>query len=107
MNRSGTCRDQQEQPASAGPTECRHALPCRERVQPLGKQPFAAPLGVDAKARIAAVLARSPILDLSSVAEAAGLPLRRTRRLLEHLELQGAVLLHATPRRTTVHVLLS
>jgi hypothetical protein len=64
-------------------------------------------LGVDAKARIAAVLARSPILDLSSVAEAAGLPLRRTRRLLEHLELQGAVLLHATPRRTTVHVLLS
>ncbi len=64
-------------------------------------------LGVDAKARIAAVLARSPILDLSSVAEAAGLPLRRTRRLLEHLELQGAVLLHATPRTTTVHVLLS
>jgi hypothetical protein len=64
-------------------------------------------LGVDAKARVAAVLARSPILDLSSVAEAAGLPLRRTRRLLEHLELQGAVLLHATPRRTTVHVLLS
>ena len=64
-------------------------------------------LGVDARARIAAVLARSPILDLSSVAEAAGLPLRRTRRLLEHLELQGAVLLHATPRRTTVHVLLS
>ena len=64
-------------------------------------------LGADAKARIAAVLARSPILDLSLVAEAAGLPLRRTRRLLEHLELQGAVLLHATPRRTTVHVLLS
>jgi hypothetical protein len=64
-------------------------------------------LGADAKARIAAVLARSPILDLSFVAEAAGLPLRRTRRLLEHLELQGAVLLHATPRRTTVHVLLS
>jgi hypothetical protein len=64
-------------------------------------------LGTDAKARIAAVLARSPILDLSFVAEAAGLPLRRTRRLLEHLELQGAVLLHATPRRTTVHVLLS
>ena len=64
-------------------------------------------LGADAKARISAVLARSPILDLSSVAEAAGLPLRRTRRLLEHLELQGAVLLHATPRRTTVHVLLS
>ena len=64
-------------------------------------------LGADAKARIAAVLAGSPILDLSFVAEAAGLPLRRTRRLLEHLELQGAVLLHATPRRTTVHVLLS
>ena len=64
-------------------------------------------LGADAKARVAAVLARSPILDLSFVAEAAGLPLRRTRRLLEHLELQGAVLLHATPRRTTVHVLLS
>jgi hypothetical protein len=64
-------------------------------------------LGADGKARIAAVLARSPILDLSFVAEAAGLPLRRTRRLLEHLELQGAVLLHATPRRTTVHVLLS
>ena len=64
-------------------------------------------LGADAKARIAAVLARSPILDLSFVAEAAGLPLRRTRRLLEHLELQGAVLLHATQRRTTVHVLQS
>ena len=56
-------------------------------------------LGADAKAR-------SPILDLAFVAEAAGLPLRRTRRLLEHLELHGAVLLHATPRRTTVHVLL-
>ena len=64
-------------------------------------------LGVDAKARIAAVLARSPILDLSFVAEAAGLPLRRTRRLLQDLELQGTVLLHATPRRTTVHVLRS
>ena len=64
-------------------------------------------LGADAKARVAAVLARSPILDLSFVAEAAGLPLHRTRRLLEDLELQGAVLLHATPRRTTVHVLLS
>jgi len=64
-------------------------------------------LGADAKARVAAVLARSPILDLSFIAEAAGLPLRRTRRLLEGLELQGAVLLHATPRRTTVHVLRS
>ena len=62
-------------------------------------------LGADAKARITAVLARSPILDLGAVAETAGLPLRRTRRVLERLELQGAILLHATPRRTTVHVL--
>jgi hypothetical protein len=64
-------------------------------------------LGADAKARIAAVLARSPILDLGAVAETAGLPLRRTRRLLENLELEGAVLLHATRRSTTVHVLRS
>ena len=64
-------------------------------------------LGADAKARVAAVLAHSPIVDLGMIADSAGLPLRRTRRLLEHLELQGVVLLHATPRRTTVHVLLS
>jgi hypothetical protein len=64
-------------------------------------------LGADAQARVAAVLARSPVLDLGVIAETAGLPLRRTRRVLQHLELEGAVLLHATPRRTTVHVLRS
>ena len=56
----------------------------------------------EAQARIREALAASPILDLSAIAEGANLSCRKTRALVERLELQGIVLVHTTRTGTTL-----
>jgi hypothetical protein len=55
-----------------------------------------------AHARIRELLAAHSVLELRIIAETAHLSVRRTRALIDRLELQGDVLVHATPGGSTI-----